>query len=117
MLALRAGEFEGSEIGAHIRSCPKCRELLQAMSQENTVEFDAEPPDDGGTVGQHCGLSIVVRATVADSPQTIDRSNSDSSSPEYYRCLFPLFRGAARVTRTCPCGNHPEFVGRDCADG
>ena len=52
LMAERKGEDEGSEIGAHARSCPKCRALLEAWSQAGTMEFSPASPDDGATVAE-----------------------------------------------------------------
>ncbi len=82
LLAQKASEIGGSEIGAHTRSCPKCRELLLAMSQEGTMGSGPEPADDGATVGQRMTLSTPAPATLADSPETVDRVNSESAGPD-----------------------------------
>jgi serine/threonine protein kinase/predicted Zn-dependent protease len=82
LLAQQTSAIDGFEIGAHARSCPICRELLQAMSQKGTVVFGPGTSDDGETVGQSSDLSVDAPGTMADSAQTVDRINSNSVVPD-----------------------------------
>jgi tetratricopeptide (TPR) repeat protein/tRNA A-37 threonylcarbamoyl transferase component Bud32 len=58
-----ADEFEGSEISEHMRTCPKCRELLKAWSQARSVQFGPERGINGGTLAEDPN-----DGTLADGP-------------------------------------------------
>ncbi len=52
LIADRTGEKPWSEIGAHLQSCPKCRELLGALSRGGGMRIGPRLPNDGETIEQ-----------------------------------------------------------------
>jgi len=76
------GEEKGSEIGVHARTCPKCREVLEALSEDGTTAIGPRLPDDGATVAQTVAVSSDAPATWADSSQTVDRIFSETWAGE-----------------------------------
>jgi len=79
LMAERNGENQGSEIGAHARSCPKCRALLEAWSQAGAMEFSPASHDDGATVAEVLVSYSDPLATWPDSPQVVDRVTAEDS--------------------------------------
>ena len=57
-------EIDGSEISAHTRSCPKCREVLEAWSRAGTMHDDPERTDPGRPLADGPGPC----ETLADGP-------------------------------------------------
>jgi serine/threonine protein kinase/predicted Zn-dependent protease len=82
LLAEHAGTMSSAQIGAHARACPQCRESLQLMSQERTLDLGFESVDNDGTVAQRCDLSVEAPETVTDSAQSVDRIHTQSAAPD-----------------------------------
>ena len=79
---------DDSEIRAHIRSCAKCGEVLEALRQEETSANGAGHPDDGATVAQTLPGSFDGRtARVPILRQTVGESFGPG------RRMFRLARG------------------------
>ena len=64
------------------------------MSQKGSVGFGPGLSDDGATVAQRCELSAHAPATVADSPQTVERIDTDSAIPN---TVDAASRSSARI--------------------
>ena len=52
LMAEGTGEEKRSAIGVHAGTCPKCRQVLEALSQDGTIALGPRHPDDGATVAQ-----------------------------------------------------------------
>jgi eukaryotic-like serine/threonine-protein kinase len=76
----RTIEIEGFDLGAHTRSCPRCRELVRALSHHDIMESCLERPHDDTTVAEARGLSIGSPATLPDPSLTIDGINARFAS-------------------------------------
>src|SRR5277367_2317913 len=86
LIADRTGEKPGSEIGAHLQSCPKCREFLAALARDGKTGTGTRGPDDGETIEQTAASASDLRAIACNPAQIVDGIDSAYSPAETDTC-------------------------------
>ena len=79
LVAERTEEFDGSEIAVHAQLCPKCRQFLEALSQETTINSVHVHADEPAPSTSMPGPTVETIATWADRDRTVDTQMDGNS--------------------------------------
>jgi serine/threonine protein kinase/Flp pilus assembly protein TadD len=97
MVADRSGAAEYSEIVAHVRSCPKCRQISDELTLDDAPVSGRTQLDDGATLAQTLPASADAPETLAEEGQSAAAIRSASSPAETIEMPSP---GSSSIDQT-----------------